>query len=432
MKLKNILIIALLGLLFACEPDLETYTYNQGSADFSTYVALGNSLTAGYADGSLYREGQMNSYPSMLAQQFKTVGGGDFIQPLMEGEYGILPGKFKLGYSTDCLGTTSLGPVPDSGQLDAMAPIGYTVNNMGVPGAKTFHLLAPGYGSWAGVPLGLANPYFARFASSDNATVIGDAMAMNPTFFTLWIGSNDVLGYATSGGIGDTITGQDTFAFMINTLLNNLTSQGAKGAIANIPNVTSIPFFTTVPANGLVLTDQAQVDGLNAAYQPLGIEFHLGQNYFIIADANAPAGLRQAVEGELVCLTIPQDSIKCAGWGSQVPIPDQYVLSLAELTNVTNAINGYTLSTKSLADSYGLALVDMNALLEEVKGGVTYDGDSFSSSFITGNTFSLDGIHLTPKGYVIAANKFIEAINAKYGSTISRLSTTDYRANVLP
>ena len=56
------------------------------------------------------------------------------------------------------------------------------LNNFGVPGAKSFHLVAEGYGNVQGVSLGLANPYFARMASSPTATVLGDAMAQNPTF----------------------------------------------------------------------------------------------------------------------------------------------------------------------------------------------------------------------------------------------------------
>jgi len=57
-------------------------------------------------------------------------------------------------------------------------------------------------GNVAGVATGQANPYFVRFASSPSTTVIADAVAQNPTFFSLWIGNNDVLAYATSGGTG--------------------------------------------------------------------------------------------------------------------------------------------------------------------------------------------------------------------------------------
>jgi len=433
MKLKYIILFVIGGFLFySCEPEIDDYSYTSGSADFSKYVALGNSLTAGYADGSLYREGQLASYPSMLAMQFQKIGGGAFEQPLMDGEYGILAGKRKLDFATDCLGTTSLSPVLDEGTLDPIAPIGKTVQNLGVPGAKSFHLLAQGYGSLAGVPLGLANPYYARFASSDVSTIVGDAISQLPTFYSLWIGNNDVLSYATGGGVGDSITGQGSFAVFMNTIVMSLDATGAKGVIANIPDVSTIPFFTTVPANGLVLTEQEQVDGLNAAYEPLGITFNLGQNYFVIADANSQVGLRQAAEGELILLTVPQDSLKCAGWGSQIPIPDEYVLTSLEIDAIENAVEGYNQTIAGLATQYDVALVDLNSYMKELQEGLTYDGISFSAEFITGNGFSLDGVHLTPMGYSLIANKFIEAINKKYGSSLAMVSPTNYRANIIP
>ena len=69
--------------LGGCQPDLmDEPKANAGQADFSRYIAVGNSLTAGFSDGGLYREGQLNSYPNILAQQFREVGGGDFTQPL--------------------------------------------------------------------------------------------------------------------------------------------------------------------------------------------------------------------------------------------------------------------------------------------------------------------------------------------------------------
>lgn len=432
MKLKYIIYIMLIGFLYSCQPELDDYSISSGNADFTTYVSLGNSLTAGYADGSLYRSGQMNSFPSILARQFQKAGSGNFVQPLMEGEYGILPGKRVLGYSTDCLGATSLAPVPANGTPEAIAPVGYAVNNLGVPGAKSFHLIAPGYGDLAGVPAGLANPYYARFASSSVSTVVGDAINMNPTFYSLWIGNNDVLGYATSGGTGDSITGQNTFAYALNTILTAMNGTGAKGVIANIPDVTTIPFFTTVPYNSLVLSDQQQVDGLNAAYAQLGITFNLGPNGLIIADANAPGGLRQIKSTELVLLTVPQDSIKCAGWGSQIPIPDQYILTEYEINNIEAAVTGFNATISQLASQFGLAHVDMNARMNDLKDGLIYNGETFTSTFVTGNGFSLDGVHLTPKGYALVANYFIEAINQQFGSTLPIVSTLDYPAVELP
>src|SRR5690606_24020577 len=106
-----------------------------------------------------------------------------------------------------------------------------------------------------------ANPDFVRHATTPETTVLSDAMSMNAAFFTNWLGSNDVLSFATSGGIGvdqtvnpnpttygcNDITDPTYFAGVYNAIIETLTSNGAKGVVATIPSVTSIPYFTTVP-----------------------------------------------------------------------------------------------------------------------------------------------------------------------------------------
>ena len=88
-------------------------------------------------------------------------------------------------------------------------------------------------------------------------------MAQEPTFFSLWIGNNDVLSYATSGGIGvnqlgnfnpatyggNDITDPTVFANTYSGIVDAMTANGAKGVVANIPYVNSVSFFTTVPTN---------------------------------------------------------------------------------------------------------------------------------------------------------------------------------------
>lgn len=430
MKYRYILLIGLLGLLFGCQPEIEEFNVTKGNADFSTYVALGNSLTAGYSDGALYNSAQSTSFPAIIAQQFAKAGGGTFVQPVVNSEYGVFPGKLMLGYKEDCLGQTNLSPVPDSGYLDGPGPVGYLVNNMGVPGARSSHLLAPGYG--------MLNPYFGRFNSSPLASVLGDALAMNPTFFTLWIGNNDVLGYSMAGGVGDTITSQVWYAAYLNIVLDSLTSTGAQGAIANIPDVTSIPFFNTVPANGYTIT-QDQADTLNKYLGPLGFSYQAGANYFIVEDPTSPLGFRQMVPGELLLLTVPQDSLKCAYWGGYnpallqpVPIPTQYALTMDEITLIRDAVAGYNQTIEALAAQYNLAYVDMYDEFNDLQTGIISNGITLTTGFITGNAFSLDGIHATPMGYSYVANVFINAINAKFGCTLPIVSLTDYQANILP
>ena len=59
-----------------------------GTANLSNYVAIGNSLAAGFSDGALFIDGQKASFPNLMATQFKLAGGGDFKQPLMADNLG--------------------------------------------------------------------------------------------------------------------------------------------------------------------------------------------------------------------------------------------------------------------------------------------------------------------------------------------------------
>jgi len=442
MKIKNILLLFALALLFACEPKIDTVTTTAGDADFTKFVSIGSSLTSGYADGDLYKSGQKNSYPAILAKQFEEVGGGEFKQPLMFDEYGF-GNRFLLDASLKV--PVPAGVTPDARNSDNIYAIDGPFNNMGVPGAKSYHLLAPGYGNPAGVTTvpPTANPYFVRFASSTETTVLADAFAQNPTFFTLWIGNNDVLAYALAGGAAESITDINTFSYSIDFILNQMTANNAKGAVANIPDITSIPFFATIPYYGLVLERQGQADTLNAVYLQIGAQlgynynfnFKLGPNAFLVSDASlpipSPYNVRQMKPGELILLPA-LTAIKTQGMGSldisgatPVPygIPDNLYLSLIEVGNIATATNAFNGVIATLANSKGLAFVDMNAKLKEIATtGVVYDGVPFSAAFVSGNSFSLDGVHMTAQGNALAANYFIDAINAKYNSVLKHVS----------
>jgi hypothetical protein len=286
---KNFKWLFLVSLTFvACNSDIDEGIIVEqevpivaGSADFSTFVALGNSLTAGFSDGALFISGQNNAYPKLMADQFSLAGGGAFTTPFMNDNAG---GLLFGGTANPAFGPRLIfngaAPVPLPGAVST-TEVAQTLtgpfNNMGVPGAKSFHLLAPGYGNLAGLLNGTANPYFVRFRSIATTSVIDDAMAQSPTFFSLWIGNNDVLGYALSGGDGtNPITPEATFTFAYNTLVSTLVSGGAKGVVANIPDVSTIAHFKVVLFNALDASNPAfgpQIPTLNATFAALNAAY---------------------------------------------------------------------------------------------------------------------------------------------------------------
>lgn len=506
--MKKILISALaistLATALSCNTDFDqdaaSVPVTAGSANFSKYVALGNSLTSGYRDNALYLDGQNESYPSIIAKQMAAAGGGVFTQPLVSDNNGGLKlgntviaetKKYLKGF--DAYGSPIVENVTAAPTTDITQKFTGTISNFGVPGAKAAHLIAPGYGSLAGVATGTANPYYVRFASSATSTVVGDALAQNPTFVSLWIGNNDVLGYALSGGDGSNpitpVAGapgvgfESTYAYLISTIFpadNNV----RKGVVANIPYVTTIPFFTTVPYNPVpgpkIAANVAAINGLygklKAALAALGVTDRIvdmlsatGSNRILISDesltdlsaqlkmvfmqsgmdaATATAfgqiygKARQSRPTDLILLSssgaigtpVAGAPADINANGLTYPFGDKYVLVPSEIAELKTATDAFNATIKSQADKRGLAFVDANAKMQELaaQSGMVYDGVKYSASYIKGGTFSLDGVHLTGRGYALIANEFIKAINAKYGSTLRQVEANSYSGVTFP
>ena len=486
-KYKNIGVFALsLTLLVSCSkeeydiPVEEVIPLTSGSADFSKYISIGASFTAGTTDGTVFMASQTNSFPNFLAGAFANAGGGEFTQPMVSDNVGglVFGGVPIAGPRLyfDGAGVSVLDGIPTTEVTNVLAG---PFNNMGVPGAKSFHLLAPGYGNVAGVPTGQANPYFARMASSSNATVLEDAVSQGGTFFTLSeIGGNDVLGYALAGGSGVDQTGNfdpstygsaditdpNVFAQTFLGIADALTANGAKGVVANVPYITSLSNFTTVPFNAVPL-DAATAAQLNGAFAQYNgglqvaegaglitsseraartIIFAAGQNAVTMVDEYLTdlSGLglpsyRQATSADLLVLAgssfigTTVDGNPQLINGVSVPLEDKWVLAPNEQQAIKTATDAYNVTIEAVANAKGLAFVDFKSILIEASTtGIAFDNFTMTTQLVFGGLVSLDGIHLTSRGYGLMANKFLEAIDVTYGSNFeassSLLKADDY------
>ena len=443
---------------------------NTNGLDFSTYISVGASFTAGYTDGAMFKAAQENSFPNILAGKF----GTEFIQPLMNDNIGglvyggtaVQPPRFYFN---------GAGParLPATPTTELTTVLSGPFHNFGAPGAKSFHLGVSGYGA--------LNPYFGRMASSPSASVLGDALATNPTFFTLSeIGGNDVLGYALSGGSGvdqtgnfdpssyggSDITDPNVFASVFSGMVTALTANGAKGVVANVPYITDLANFTTVPYNPVPL-DAATAGAVSGAYAPynggiqqaLGylasvgfispadaaaeiakrtISFSAGQNAVVIVDEDltdlealnpAFAGLKQyrhATADDLLLLASSTVIGTTVGGNPQlingvtVPLADNWVLTPQEQASIMTATDAYNTTIAAVASSNpNIALVDFKGVLTEASTGIQFDRYTMTTSLVTGGLVSLDGVHLTARGYALMANKILAATDAEFGSNFT-------------
>lgn len=463
--------------------------------DLSKYIAVGASFTAGFTDGALFIKGQENSFPNILAGKFAMANGGAFNQPLMSDNIGGLisgttvvqePRFYFNGAGParlDKIPTTQVG-VPATGAPD--------FHNYGIPGSKSFHLLASDYGNPAGLATNTANPYFVRMRPAASSSVIDEVVAKEPTFFTLSeVGGNDVLHYAMEGGTGEDQTGNsdvntygakditdpDTFARTYSLIVDALTSGGAKGVLTTIPYVTSLPYFTTIPYNPVPL-DAATAELANQGFEEYNtgiqqafsylvdnalitqekadteiakrtISFTEGNgNPVVILDESLTdltafnsklLNYRQTTANDLILLTAkPIIGTAVVGnptkvYGVSEPLEDRWVLTADEKSKVITATDLYNTSIRNIAQTKDLALADIKATLEQAsKSGVAFDEFTMNTSLVSGGLVGLDGIHLTARGYAFMANTILKAIDAKYASNFTVATNTLAKAEDFP
>jgi len=430
--------LAILGLVSSCKPEIDAPTFSKGTADFSKYVAIGNSLTSGYADNGLYLEGQKVAFPNLMAAQMKNVGGGEFTSPFFPADKANGSGYIMLESLVD--GNPVMKPVTTDlairGANAAGKPlyIKYTdpIQNLGVPGMRLDMAFAQGVGTANG------NPYFERLLPDNTPatmTYFQYAAGHDYTFFSFWLGNNDVLGYAMNGAVSTVntpagpvedptknLTSLPLFTQLYTNFITTLTAKGQKGVVATIPDVTAVPFLNTVTTARLNA-------GVEAA----------SQGAFKNVIIKTKTGVRPATAKDLFPLTFntaalgkPNEVGPGYGISPANPIEDHNVLDEAEVAQVSARVNEFNTVIKQVAESKSVAVADVHAFLNKVKGGYVYNGIGISSAFITGNAFSLDGVHLTPMGNAIVANLFIDAINKEYNASIPKVDISLYRGVKYP
>ncbi len=448
LKLFLTVLFASLVLFTACEDRSDLTApgpVKTGTADFSKMVAIGNSLIAGVQSNSLYASAQEYSIPSLFAQQV----GASIDYPIIS-DPGIA-GRLEVSdiiYNNGQIANIVISPNPNIGTPQNLThPSAYS--NLGIPGAILYDLIDET--DFAAKSAARKNPFFEIVLRNQafGKSVLQQALAQQPTFVLMWIGHNDVLGYATSGGTrGTDPTGTKpsdaaTFAFLYNSVAAALhdTTGARKVAVANLIDITNIPFFNTVgPVVGLAIQQAiANVPGVvGLFYQKSGeavassfaspTDLFAG-NVMITLTGSSYATLIGQPTGKFYednGITPPSgiDITKPFGLHPQNPWPNAFTLDADEQTTVKNAVTAFNNTIKTAATTYDFAFADMNAFFNTIKakevetGGYYMDGIKITTQFVSGNAFSLDGVHPTSMGNAIVVNKYLEAINQKFGASL--------------
>ncbi|MCB1035417.1 MAG: hypothetical protein KDD47_16455 [Acidobacteria bacterium] len=389
-RTSAILALALLAALSGAPASAQVDT---GNADFSRYVAVGDSLTAAIVSGGWLDKFQVNSYPALLHRQ-ATGGAGGFEQPLM-GAPGVTPPFFLANLVPPVFGTE-----PGIGQpTNLFLPRPY--NNLGVPGATVGDTLRT-------ITEGGMGPH--DLVLRGQGTALQQAVVQQPTFVTLFIGNNDALAAATSGVVidGVTLTTAASFESDYRTVAGALASTGADLVFFTIPEVTVIPFVTTIPPVVVDPATNQPVQGPNGLIPLIGPNGPLALNDHVLLTA-----------GSLLARGI---GVPRAVGGTGQPLPTQVVLDAAETATISSRVAAFNATIRQAAADFGALLFDFNGLFNRIAAeGAVVGGVDYTSDFLSGGFFSYDGVHATPFGYAFLANELIKAINQNFDAHIPQV-----------
>jgi lysophospholipase L1-like esterase len=432
--LMLIVAAALVGLSGCDRSTPEGPVTGLGGATVNKYVAIGNSISAGYQSNGLYQSAQIYSFPNLIANQLKTAnaGLGTFEQPICSDPGSPDASGKAARYEIISLVGPVIGPKGLAAGTYINSALTRPYDNLGIPGAVVYDFLDTT--NFLTKAIARSNPFFPQILRSSalGKSVFAQARALHPDLVTFWLGNNDVLGFATSGGTSPAApTASATFQFLYAQALDSLRSAlpNAKIVVANIPSVTSIPFFNTVgpkmaagiPAaywlryqkhgNASLSFDSTKLTGANPPLITL-----TGMAYASLL--GTPTGKFYRDNGITPGAGI--DTTKPFGFHPQNPWPDALILDADEQATAATAVAAFNTTIAAVAASKNAALVDINTFFAGIKanGLVTTGAMKFTADYISGGLFSLDGVHPSDRGHGVVANEFIKAMNNKWNMSI--------------
>ncbi len=386
---------------------------SSGTANFTTIVALGTSLSAGFQSGGLVQRHQAFAFPFLFAQQ---AGSRSFSYPTVN-----LDGWPPL------LKIESLGPplVVDTltSQRGAWINPALPYNDMGVPGALLDDVLDLGLNYNPFLPRDVS--FFNNILGQGQATIplsmLQLATSMKPTFISFEFGSNELLGSALHGSSAlGLLSDTGVWPGILHRTLDSLDIYipQAKKVIFNVPDVTSLPYFHTLP---IVELDRAgnPVVGLGGPKLLIGV---------------APGDL-VGLNGSKLMAGIPPDSgaygyalgdtSYLSGFaipGNGKPLPDSAVLSTSEQGDLQAAVAAYNSAITLEAQARGYLMFDLHGLYGQITAaGFHFAGNTYTTKYVSGGLFSLDGVHPTDLGHGIICNRLIDLVNTRYGAHVPPL-----------
>jgi len=287
------------------------------------------------------------------------------------------------------------------------------ISNTAVPGALVNDVYTNGVGAHA-------NSLTQFFLGG--LTQVQMAAKAQPTFISIWIGNNDVLGAATSstnGGDTTLITPTALFNARYDSMLTAVDGLGARGGVlVGVANVTAIPYFSAGATywaikNKLALPDTfPTVFTVSANCAPIATGIPGARGDSVLVPFPYGAGLLGAAQAGA-----PRN-LDCADTVARVVVP-------SELVKMVTAVTAFNAHISGAATARGWAYLNPNTTLDSlhlvptaVRPFPRIGQPCSANPPPFGTAFSCDAVHPSAATHRLIAQKLREAINAAYTTAI--------------
>ena len=354
---------------------------------FTSYVALGNSITAGFQSDGINLTTQDESYAVLLAGQM----GTRFDTPALN-----MPG------CPPPLVNPLTGQRVGDGEPNTCAiratPVPPVVNNVAVPGAASLDILSNLDEE------SRPNPLTTLILGG--RTQLQAAADAEATFASVWIGNNDVLEPAITGVVTEqNVTPVAAFETRLQDVLDGLEAAGVQGGVLiGVADVTLIPHLSPGVAYWLVDQEGGFPDP------------------FEVHESCAPADLGGV--GEATLVPFGYGIFELLGRAlAGVPVTlncaqDQRVLSGQEIQTLVTTVAGYNQALEAQAQARGWAYLDPNPIFVQLsqQGLIPPFPNLAAPTELFGPIFSLDGVHPSVLTHRLITNELVDVINQEYGT----------------
>lgn len=401
----------LLPVLAACHEDESLHPPDappvpSGGPLFQTYVSMGNSITAGFQSAGINDSTQSRSYAVLLSQAM----GTSFIRPSLNRPGCPPPFVNNVTQTRDSLPGL---PGPITGSSCFLRAANVTPNNVAVPGARATEILTN-----FGVPASASNALTLLFLGGRNQLEV--MQSWDPTFVSLWIGNNDVLGSLTNSanpGNPLLVTPVPAFEAQYGEILDSIQAEGASAVLISVADVSVIPYASKGSVYWCLRTGLCP--GVPQQLPPA----------LTVDNSCAPAAAVPGAKGDSTLIPWPVGVPRIAAAAQGAPMTinctvDNDVVTASEYAGLRTAVAGYNAFIQAEATARGFAYLDINApLTAAVIGGLIPPFPDLSAALAGGNVgfgplFSLDGVHPSTTAHRLVADSVASVINQKYGTTL--------------